>query len=148
MEAQYQSLAQQYQRLAEEALNDPTKVTSNTEKMKSLSIQMARLLDSAISDMTSGGARGDLATQRDALVEKLRRIQRDYNGLLVNTDKVETLRRIRGFQEEDWKGKLKLYIIFFAILAGVMFLFVLFKRQRAESANIAPMSATSMPPLT
>ena len=148
MEAQYQGLAQQYQSLADEALRDPTKLQTNTEKMKSINTQMARLLDGAISDMTSGGARGDLASQRDALVEKLRRIQREYNGLLVNTDKVQTLRRIRGFQEEDWKGKLKLYIIFFSILAGIMFLVILFKRQKADSTNIAPMSPTSMPPLT
>ena len=147
MDAQYQTLAQQYQGLADEALRDPTKLQSNTEKMKILNTRMAGLLDSAIADMTSAGASGDLARQRDKLIEKLRRIQRDYNGLLVNTDKVQTLRRIRGFQEEDWKGKLQLYIIFFAILAGVMFLIVLFKRQRVESANIAPMSATSMPPL-
>jgi hypothetical protein len=147
MDAQYQTLAQQYQGLADEALRDPTKLQSNTEKMKILNTRMAGLLDSAIADMTSAGASGDLARQRDKLIEKLRRIQRDYNGLLVNTDKVQTLRRIRGFQEEDWKGKLQLYIIFFAILAGVMFLIVLFKRQRVESANIAPMSAMSTPPL-
>jgi hypothetical protein len=147
MDAQYQSLAQQYQRLAEEALSDPTKLQPNTEKMKALNTRMATLLDGTITEMTSAGVTGDLARQRDALIEKLRRIQRDYNGLLVNTDKMETLRRIRGFQEEDWKGKLKLYIVFFAILAGIMFLVVLFKRQRVDSTNIAPMSPTSTPPL-
>lgn len=148
MDAQYQSLAEQYQSLADEALKDPTKLQTNTEKMKVLNTQMAKILDAAISDLTSGGARGDLATQRDALVEKLRRIQRDYNGLLANTDKIETLRRIRGFQEEDWKSKLKLYIIFFSILAVIMFLFVLFKRQKTESINTAAISDSSMPPLT
>ena len=108
MDAQYQSLAQQYQSLAEEALNNPAKLQSNTEKMKALNTRMASLLDGTITEMTSAGVTGDLARQRDALIEKLRRIQRDYNGLLVNTDKMETLRRIRGFQEENWKGKLKI----------------------------------------
>lgn len=148
MDSQYQILAERYQALADEALKNPAKLQENTDKMKTLNSQMARILDNAITDLTTAGAQGDLARQRDALIEKLRRIQRDYNGLLVNTDKMETLRRIRGFQEEDWQGKLKLYIIFFAILAVVMFLFVLFKRQRTESTNMAPMSDSSIPPLT
>jgi len=146
MDAQYQSLAEQYQRLADEAIATPSKLQTNTEKMKVLNTQMAGLLNGAITDLTSSGANGELAKQRDALIEKLRRIQRDYNGLLVNTDKLQTLHRIRGFQEEDWKGKLKLYILFFALLAGVMFLVVLFKRQKVDSTNIAPMSPTSTPP--
>lgn len=148
MDSQYQILAERYQALADEALKNPAKLQENTDKMKTLNSQMARILDNAITDLTTAGAQGDLVRQRDALIEKLRRIQRDYNGLLVNTDKMETLRRIRGFQEEDWQGKLKLYIIFFAILAVVMFLFVLFKRQRTESTNMAPMSDSSIPPLT
>lgn len=147
MDAQYQRLAEQYQALADDAIANPSKLQANTEKMKELNLQMAQLLDSEIAGLTSAGARGELATQRDELVEKLRRIQKDYNGLLVNTDKMQTLRRIRGFQEEDWKGKLKLYIIFFSILAGIMLLLVLFKRQKTESTNIAPISPTSMPPL-
>lgn len=149
MDAQYQSLATQYQKLADEALKTPSKLQQNTERMRVINTQMAKLLDSAIADMTAAGARGSLAKQRDELIEKLRRIQRDYNGLLANTDKIETLRRIRGFQEQDWKSTLKMYIVFFSILAGVMLLFVLFKRptQTAESTNTAPISATSTPPL-
>jgi hypothetical protein len=118
--------------------------------MKTLNTQMARILEEAIAEMTAAGARGTLARQRDELIEKLRRIQRDYNGLLVNTDKMETLRRIRGFQEQDWKSTLQMYFIFFSLLAGVLFLVLLFKRPRqiAESTNIAPTSAISTPPLT
>jgi len=148
MDAQYQSLAEQYQALADEAIANPSKLQANTEKMKALNVKMSGILDSMITEMTTAGATGALAKERDELIEKLRRIQRDYNGLLVNTDKLETLRRIRGFQESDWKKQLRLYILFFAILAGVVFLVVLFKRQKVESTNIAPMSPTSMPPLT
>lgn len=148
MDSQYQILAERYQSLADEALRNPAKLQENTNTMRKLNQQMAGLLDNAITDLTASGARGDLASQRDELIEKLRRIQRDYNGLLVNTDKIQTLKRIRGFQEEDWKSKLKLYIIFFSILAGIMFLFVLFKRQKTESINTAPISESSMPPLT
>ncbi len=148
MDAQYQSLAQQYQALADEAIADPSKLQGNVEKMKVINQKMASVLDSTIADMTSAGAQGQLAVQRDELIEKLRRIQRDYNGLLVNTDKMQTLHKIRGFQEEDWKSQLRMYIIFFAILAGVVLLLVLFKRQKTENTTMAPMSAASTPPFT
>ena len=145
MDAQYQSLAQQYQALADEAIADPSKLQGNVEKMKVINQKMASVLDSTIADMTSAGA---LETQRDELIEKLVRIQSDYNGLLINTDKMQTLRKIRGFQEEDWKSQLRMYIIFFAILAGVVLLLVLFKRQKTVNTTMAPMSAASTPPFT
>lgn len=144
----YQTLANTYQSLADEALADPTKLQANVERMKTLNAEMATILDKEIADMTSAGASGDIATLRDDLIEKLRKIQKDYNGLLVNTDKLETLRRIRGFQEKDWKSELRLYIIFFGILAGVLLLFLLFKRaprQSMVSTNVAPTSATATP---
>jgi hypothetical protein len=141
----YQTLANTYQSLADEALADPTKLQANVEKMKTLNAEMATILDKEIADMTSAGASGDIATLRDELIEKLRKIQKDYNGLLVNTDKLETLRRIRGFQEKDWKSELRLYIIFFGILAGILLLFLLFKRQSMVSTNVAPTSATATP---
>ena len=146
-QAQYQTLANEYQALAEEALATPAKLQENTEKMKTINASMAGILDKTIAEMTSAGVSGTLAAQRDELIVKLQKIQRDYNGLLANTDKMETLRRIRGFQDDSWKRELRLYIIVFGILAGVLFLFLLFKKasQSVVTTNTAPMSAASTP---
>lgn len=148
MDPRFQTLAAQYEALANEALSNPAKMQGNIEKMKTINTEMAAILDSTIHEMTASGPSGDLTRQRDELIEKLVRIQRDYNGLLTNTDKLETLRRIRGFQETDWKSKLRIYIIALAVLAVVLALFVLFRRQKTLSTAMAPMSATSTPAFT
>jgi hypothetical protein len=148
MDPRFQTLAAQYEALANEALSNPAKMQGNIEKMKAINTQMAAILDSTIHEMTASGPSSDLTRQRDELIEKLVRIQRDYNGLLTNTDKLETLRRIRGFQETDWKSKLRIYIIALAVLAVVLALFVLFRRQKTLSTAMAPMSATSTPAFT
>ena len=148
MDPSFQALATQYETLANEALANPSKMQGNIEKMKAINTQMAAILDNAIRDMTATGPTSDLVTQRDELVKKLVRIQKDYNGLLVNTDKLETLRRIRGFQETDWKSKLNIYIIALAVLSVLLALFILFRRQKTLSTAMAPMSATSTPTFT
>lgn len=148
MNPDFQRLATEYERLADEALSDPTKMQTNVNRMKTINAQMASILDATIRDMTASGPSGDIARQRDELLQKLTRIQRDYNGLLVNTDKLETLRRIRGFEESDWKSQLRTYMIVLAVLAVVLVLFVLFRRQKTLSTTMAPMSASSTPPFT
>lgn len=147
MDPEFQRLSAEYQRLADESLSNPAKVQTNVEKMKDINMRMASILDRTIHEITMGIS-GDVDRQRNELIQKLVRIQKDYNGLLVNTDKLETLRRIRGFQETDWKSDLRIYMIVLAVLAVVLFLFVFFRRQKTFSSTVAPMSATSTPALT
>jgi len=148
MDPNFKILADEYERLANEALANPAKMNVNIDRMKTINTQMASILDNTIHEMTASGPSGDITRQRDELIQKLVRIQRDYNGLLVNTDKLETLRRIRGFQESDWKSQLKIYMIVLAVLAVALALFVLFRRQKTLSSAIAPTSPSSMPPFT
>jgi hypothetical protein len=85
---------------------------------------------------------------RDQLVEQLSRIQTDYNGLKANTDTMETLRRIRGFQDESWKSPLFIYVALLLVAALVLVLVILFRRQKAESATMPSASPAAIPPLT
>lgn len=147
MESQYRELALQYQTLADDAISDPNKMHDNVEKMKVINARMAEILDATIHDLSQAGPEGEIEKQRDELIQKLVRIQKDYNGLLVNTDKLETLRRIRGFQESDWKKRLNLYFLIFVAIAVIFFFVLLFRRQKVVSTNTAPTSATSAPPL-
>jgi hypothetical protein len=147
MDPEFQRLATEYQRLADESLADPTKMEANVEKMKTINASMASILDRTIQEMNTGIA-SDVDRQRNELIQKLVRIQKDYNGLPENTDKLETLRRIRGFQETDWQSQLKTYIIVLAVLAVVLLLFVFFRRQKVFSTMTAPTSAISTPALT
>ena len=86
----------------------------------------------------------NLKKERDELVDRLRDIQRDYNGLLVNTDKPETLRRIRQQESSEANRLLTLYLFFFLAICLAIVLYLLVATQRKDTT--AP--SASMPPTT
>ena len=84
--------------------------------------------------------------ERDKLLEKLRRIQQDYNAMSVNTDNLETLRRIRQQENEESRRQLFRYIAFFLLLACVLLIFLIVAGPQ-KNASIAS-TPTMSPPLT
>jgi hypothetical protein len=85
---------------------------------------------------------------RDQLVEQLTRIQSDYNGLKTNTDALQTLRRIRSFQDTSWSSTLTLYIGLFLTLAALLIVVMLVRRQTSASTSSPSTSPPMMPTLT
>ena len=90
-----------------------------------------------------------LQAQRDNLLQRLRRIQTDYNELMANSDDLETLRRIR--EQESDAGKLILYQyvgLFLLLAALVLVAMIVFGSQKKEVATAMPSMAASSPALT
>lgn len=89
----------------------------------------------------------DISQERDRLLERLREIQKDYNGLLDNTDNLETLRRIR--QEESVEGRrmLTIYMIAFLGLCLLILMYLLFFAQKKATTAIMAATPPSMPAL-
>ncbi len=145
---QYASLNERYVQLIQEILANPTASEDKIQQVTTLAGQIATLLDSAARDLAMvPNPSNDLAAERDELVKRLQRIQQDYSGLLQNTDKVETLRRIRSYQDESWRPTFAFHLGAFFVLAILLFLVVLILRQRANSAT-SPTTATTSPALT
>lgn len=86
----------------------------------------------------------DIQKERDTLIERLRRIQQDYNGLLVNTDALQTLKRIREQESSEANRLLYMYVFFFVAIALGIVLYLLFVVQKKDST--APRA--SIPPIT
>lgn len=82
--------------------------------------------------------------ERDELLARLRQIQKDYNGLLSNTDRLATLRRIRKEEASEGDGQLNMYLLFFFILAIVIVMYLLFMTHKKDAT--APIA--SIPPTT
>jgi hypothetical protein len=129
------------------ATNDITMVA----QIRQMNTDVSKLLDQMIQALTF--AKNDtpiLVKERDTLVQKLRRIQLDYNGLLVNTDKLETLRRIREQEGDSFKRDLYRYLLFFFIVCVGILLMILFVKKGSQRDSTASSAATpsTMPPLT
>jgi hypothetical protein len=148
LDKQYKEKSLAYDSLIDETLQNPGKIEENLEKIKTLNVEISKTLDEMIAFVTRDKNQKNIDTLRDDLVYKLQRIQRDYNGLLVNTDKLETLRRIRHFEEKGWKRTVLIYLIIFLVLAVVLLLFMFFRRQKSETATTTPMIAANTAPLT
>ncbi len=145
---QYASLNTQYVQLIQEILANPTTSGDKIQQVTTLAGRIATLLDTAAKDLAMvPNPSNDLAAERDELVRRLQRIQQDYSGLLQNTDKVETLRRIRSYQDESWRPTFAFHLLAFFVLAIILFLVILFLRQR-ENATTSPTAAAIRPSFT
>lgn len=126
-----------YNDLVKRALD--TKDTSLLPEIRALNLEIAKLLSEEVEKLTYMRTESsDISQERDRLLERLRQIQKDYNGLLDNTDNLETLRRIR--QEESVEGRrmMTIYMIAFLGLCLLILMYLLFFAQKkATTARMA-----------
>jgi len=147
----YASLMQQYETIATDALTNPDKLNENVARLININTQISSTLDEMISILTLAKSdSAQMVTYRDELIQKLEKIQRDYNGLVKDSDKLETLRRIRAFEDESWKRTLRMYLIAFLAIISLVGILVMFKKgtQTALTTTATPISAAAMPALT
>jgi hypothetical protein len=149
LRSKYMNKTAEYDAAIQQAL--ATNDSSMVARIRQMNTDIAALLDKMIESLTF--TKSDtplLIKERDGLVEKLRRIQLDYNGLLVNTDTLETLRRIREQEGGNAKRDLYRYLALFFVLCVGVILMIFFVKRGGQSASTATSAATpSMtPPLT
>ena len=125
-----------------------TKNPDMIEKIKALNVSIAATLDAMIAHLaTVKEETANSKMYRDDLVAKLSRIQSDYNGLQQDTDKLETLRRIREFETSNINESVFTYLVIFLIGVLVVLLIIFVKgSQKSDTAATMPsMPATAMP---
>jgi hypothetical protein len=141
LRAKYQQQLKEYNTLVETSLN--TNDASQIAELRRRNEALAKTLNEMIEKSTFLKKNTpSLTRERDELVSRLRQIQLDYNGLLVNTDQLETLRRIRREESSESNRQLYMYIGFFLLVCLILVVYLLFATQRKDST--APMA--SMPP--
>lgn len=142
------SLRSQYTSLAAQATATPAQMQTLLPKIQSLNQQIAAVLDQMLQEMQYAREGSNSEAYRAQLVEQLTRIQSDYNGLKTNTDALQTLQRIRSFQDDSWKGTLFTYLAVFLGVAVLLVIVMLVRRQASASTMAPSASAAAMPPLT
>lgn len=145
----YLTTSAEYDAAVQQAL--ATNDASGVARIRQLNTDVSKLLDQMIQQLTFAKKETPMLIQeRDRLVERLRRIQMDYNGLRVNTDTLETLRRIREQESGSYTQQLYRYLLFFFIVCvGILFM-LLFVKKGSQSESTASSAATPRmtPPLT
>lgn len=144
---QYDTLKAQYDTLIAQALADPTKVSTVLPQIQTINQQMAGVLDKMLTQLQYARDGPNSDAYRDELTATLARIQSDYNGLKTNTDALQTLKRIRSFQDTSWSSSLLLYVGLFLLFAVALVLVMMFRRQTKLSTIAPAASPTAIPAL-
>lgn len=151
LKTRYTSLMRQYNVLAQETLQNPSRLNQNVARIIQINTQISAVLDEMIGILTLAKSSTTQMTQyRDELLKKLEKIQADYNGLVRDSDKLSTLRRIRAFEDDSWKRTLRLYLFAFLAVVVLVGLILIFKKkpQTADMIPAMPASAAAIPALT
>ena len=119
LEAEYQNRKKVYDNLVASALetNDASKIDAIADAKKAMSETLSKMLQLSV---TLGAT-----NQQDELIRRIMEIQRDYNGLLVATDKLETLRKIHRFQDSKTDVNLKIYGLGFLVASFALIVAIL-----------------------
>lgn len=143
------TLFDEYSQLVTTTLENPSQVNTNIEQIKAKNVQIAAMLDEMIRQSSmSGTTDPSVENARADLIQKLNRIQTDYNGLIQNTDKLETLRRIRSFKQDSSQSELQVYLFAFLFLGLIVIVVLMFKRQNVDTAATIPSNPTTMAAFT
>lgn len=143
LRTQYEKQRKEYDDLVQRTLasNDASQIS----KLRDMNTAISKTLNEMIGKLTfMKKETSEIKRERDELVDRLRQIQRDYNGLLVNTDQLETLRRIRQQENGEADRLLYMYLFFFLGVCLAILLYLLFMTQRKETTA----ASASMPPTT
>lgn len=149
----YQELNAQYKATADKALvaKDATTINKEVENLRALNLQIANILEQMLALVADvKNETGTLKIARDELTMKLTRIQRDYSDLNKQTDRLETLRRIRQYEEVVANRSMYLYLGLFLAFCIVLLLVVWMKGyfQKKLASTPMPMTPSITPPLT
>ena len=143
----YQQQVSEYETVMKESIasKDPSKLPELRAKSEAIQATLNKMVEN-LTYLRKDTP--DVRTERDALLEKLRRIQRDYSAMVTNTDDMETLRRIREQENGDIKHQLKLYLMAFLFLAVMVLLYIVVFGRKADTSPTATATPTMSPALT
>ena len=135
----------QYKTLIETAVEN--RDSSKLPEIIATNVALSNRLDTMLTLLATLKANSSAEDELQTLLIELRKIQRDYNGLIKETDTLETLRRIRQQEDVSIKRELYWYLIIFVFVAILLIAYLIFYGKRAATAPIAN-TVPSSPNLT
>jgi hypothetical protein len=139
LRTQYKGQLDSYDTLLKDSL-DADDVTQ-IPKLRTLNVKLAFTIDEMVNKLEfMKKETPSIKAERDELIQTLTRIQQDYSGLIVATDSLETLRRIRQQVKFDADRQLRMYLLFFFLLALCIVFYLMFMTQRKDTT--AAMAST------
>jgi predicted RND superfamily exporter protein len=147
---QYEERIARYNKLIADSIQAPDTFQSKLPTIRRLNAEIAEILDKMVAQVAMvKKSDANFIAQRDELYKNLKRIYKESNALAKDRDTLETLRRIRTFNETETTTSINLYMVFFLILALVVLVVLIFKRpsQSSDMTITTPSSPAAIPAL-
>jgi hypothetical protein len=147
---QYEERIARYNKLIADSIQAPDTFQSKLPTIRRLNAEIAEILDKMVAQVAMvKKSDANFIAQRDELYKNLKRIYKESNALAKDRDTLETLRRIRTFNETETTTSINLYMVFFLILALVVLVVLIFKRpsQNSDMTITTPSSPAAIPAL-
>jgi hypothetical protein len=141
----HEAQLKEYTRIVNLAILDHD--VSKLPQIKAMNITLSNRLDKMIAQLTMMKTSFSAESELKQLISTLGTIQRDYAGLIKDTDTLETLRRIRQQEDVSAKRELYWYLIIFVFIAILLIAYLIFYGKSAATAAIAS-TVPSSPNLT
>lgn len=145
LRAAHEAQLKEYTRIVNIAILDHD--VSKLPQIKAINIALSNRLDKMIAQLTMMKTSFSAESELKQLISTLGTIQRDYAGLIKDTDTLETLRRIRQQEDVSAKRELYWYLIAFVFIAILLIGYLIFYGKSAATAAIAS-TVPSSPNLT
>jgi hypothetical protein len=146
-DAAYQRQVAEYEAMLEASIrqNDPTKLPDLRTKSEGIQATLNKMIENLtyLKKETP-----DIRSERDSLLAKLRRIQQDYSAMLVNTDDLETLRRIRQQENGEARRMLMVYLMAFLFVCTMLIIYLMYTGRKTPTSQTTAPTPTMSPALT
>jgi hypothetical protein len=136
--AAYDDLVAAISRSTNPTDEDITQLRTKNRELFSLLEQTIRALSTIQSE--------EIGTLNRELEATLDSLERQYSILSENKDKVETLRRIREFEEVKRDGSVEFYMILLLVFALAVLIIMMFSGGSSQRMNVPAAAASMSPP--
>jgi hypothetical protein len=132
-----------YDALIAAASRSTNPTDADINQLRTMNRELFALLEQTIQALSTIQSE-ELGTLNRELAATLNNLERQYSILSENADKVETLRRIRGFEETKSGGNVGTLMIALLVVSLAMLVIMMFSQRTKAPATAATMTPPSM----
>ncbi len=147
LRAQFDVKKREYDALIASLSTSTNPSAEDITRLRNLNREAFALLEQTIRALSSSQVANMTAVNAE-LTEALARIDRQYNILVENSDRLEALKRIREYEQVKADGSVNVFMILLIILAVALLVIMVFSQRTNPTIASAPASPAMTPNLT
>jgi hypothetical protein len=144
LKTQFETKQKQYNDLLRSVATATDPPAADIERLRTLNRELAGLIEQIIQTLSFSQSAEMERISRE-LTDTLAWVEKQYGVLSADSDKAETLRRIREFEQVRADGSISLYMIVLIGLAVALLVTMIFSQRVSTTTAMPPASPASTP---